>query len=645
MFTSAAFAGAVIARAVPTCPASRPDCLEIFAGRAEVSNCFSRWGWDTAEPVDILYGRDLRDLQVRQDILRWIEHHRPRLVTVAYPCKLWWPLTSIQYNTPQAKRRLHQLRKKDMPLLELCEEVFDLQIKQGSDALGENPLTSASFTAVPIANVLNHPDVYTAVGHGCRFGIAHAKSGKPLLKPTLWFSTSVEICDELGKRCWNETCPGHHEHDTCFGGAEVTAHAGVYTKQIAEAICKGYLRLLKRKEPSRIRVMLRGLSARIRNLQRAANGKLLSREARENLKSLRWSEKTVKRALDKWSAVLLSSEASAEAKAFPTQALGSGSAPPLQDRGDVEMRIDREHEAREVDASLRTELHSDGISFEVPQGKHVSEAMKQALKEMHCNLGHPSRADLERFLKLGGAKQEAIEAVGWMKCIACAHSRKPAAHRVSSIPPCQVVFGDEIQIDCIQLHDADKQPHWFLSVIDRATSYHMLEMMNTQRWTALGNGRGPLLGSLWLRFQEEKRVLLPRELVMQAHGKTWLKLRPAAPAICQLILGENYQRYVSVSTAPSRQMMLQARNNIIEQGPAEEDKAQELFDEAAGPVKASPKRKAKASMACASGTKLGCLDLSCSWQQKQTHHFCCRKKLRASCITTCMGHMGLLKQY
>ena len=96
-----------------------------------------------------------------------------------------------------------------------------------------------------------------------------------------------------------------------------------------------------------------------------------------------------------------------------------------------------------------------------------------------------------------------------------------------------------------------------------------------------------------LRFQEEKRVLLPRELVVQAHGKTWLKLRPTALAICQLILGENYQHNVSISTAPSLQKMLQARNNLIEQGPDEEDKAQELFDEAAGPVEASPKRKAK----------------------------------------------------
>ena len=59
----------------------------------------------------------------------------------------------------------------------------------------------------------------------------------------------------------------------------------------------------------------------------------------------------------------------------------------------------------------------------------------------------------------------------------CAHGRQPATHRVSSIPPCRVTFGDEVQLDCICIHDSDKQPHWFLSVIDRATSYHIVELL------------------------------------------------------------------------------------------------------------------------------------------------------------------------
>ncbi|OLP79805.1 hypothetical protein AK812_SmicGene39865 [Symbiodinium microadriaticum] len=56
--------------------------------------------------------------------------------------------------------------------------------------------------------------------------------------------------------------------------------------------------------------------------------------------------------------------------------------------------------------------------------RRVSEAVRRGLVKAHCKLGHPSVADLQRLLKLGGAKQEVIEAAGWMKCMTCAHGRQ-----------------------------------------------------------------------------------------------------------------------------------------------------------------------------------------------------------------------------
>ena len=117
--------------------------------------------------------------------------------------------------------------------MEFCEKVFEVQLKNGDDAVGENPKLSASFHEKPIKNILNHPSVHTATGHGCRFGIRHAESKKLLLKPTLWFSTSPEICDQLGLVCKNKEHPGDHEHDVCLGGSRITEHAGRYTKKIA----------------------------------------------------------------------------------------------------------------------------------------------------------------------------------------------------------------------------------------------------------------------------------------------------------------------------------------------------------------------------------------------------------------------------
>ena len=113
----------------------------------------------------------------------------------------------------------------------------------------------------------------------------------------------------------------------------------------------------------------------------------------------------------------------------------------------------------------------------MPAGRRLSEAIRHGLVKAHCNLGHPSKEDLARFVKLGGAKQEVIEAVGWMKCVTCAHARRPSTHRTTNIRPCQLAFGDEVQLDCVCIRDANEENHWFLSILDRATSYHMLELM------------------------------------------------------------------------------------------------------------------------------------------------------------------------
>ena len=150
--------------------------------------------------------------------------------------------------------------------------------------------------------------------------------------------------------------------------------------------------------------------------------------------------------------------------------------PPLEDSdGDEEMIP--EPSGENMDQPLRSGLARDGVTFEVPPGRKLSSEIREGLKKAHCNLGHPSKADLQRFLKLGGAKQEVVEAVNWMQCMSCAHSAKPKSHRTASIPPCSITFGDEVHLDCICVHDSAAESHWYLSIVDRATSFHILELL------------------------------------------------------------------------------------------------------------------------------------------------------------------------
>jgi len=127
------------------CGDSRPDVIEIFAGTAEVSLHMARRGWNVSEPVDIVFGSDLRDSVVRDDIKDFLRTHKPRLAIVSYPCRFWTKLSDVNYRTPQRKRKLEKLRKEEEPFLEFTEDVFNIQLEQGGDALAENPLASMSF--------------------------------------------------------------------------------------------------------------------------------------------------------------------------------------------------------------------------------------------------------------------------------------------------------------------------------------------------------------------------------------------------------------------------------------------------------------------------------------------------------------------
>ena len=158
------------AQCVPHFAQVGPDVLEIFAGRAQVTQSFARWGWHAARPVDVKWGDDLYQADQRAELLGWIDQHRPRLVIVSYPCKHWSILTNMQYTAPQEKRQLQNLRKKDGVLLEFVEQVFARQLDRGDDALAENPVNSRSFTTHPMKRVLCHPEVYSALSHGCRYG-------------------------------------------------------------------------------------------------------------------------------------------------------------------------------------------------------------------------------------------------------------------------------------------------------------------------------------------------------------------------------------------------------------------------------------------------------------------------------------------
>ncbi|CAE6970895.1 RE1 [Symbiodinium sp. CCMP2592] len=194
----------------------------------------------------------------------------------------------------------------------------------------------------------------------------------------------------------------------------------------------------------------------------------------EGVSELRWNEKNILRALKQWNVVYAQGDEMSDDDGDEEMI------PDPQEPRSEQTEAAGEEQARgsqEPNQRVRPKLASGGITFEVPAGRRLSEAIRHGLIKAHCNLGHPSKEDLARFLKLGGARKEVVEAVNWMKCVTCAHARRPSTHRTTNMPPCQLEFGDEVQLDCLCIRDANKENFWFLSILDRATSYHVLEML------------------------------------------------------------------------------------------------------------------------------------------------------------------------
>jgi hypothetical protein len=436
MLAAACFLTASVASNVCTAGASlahsrfgdvRPDLIEIFSGNSTVSLQFAKRGWNVCEPVDIVFGSDLKDEETRESVKDTLRNLKPRLAIVSYPCPLWGTMTNVNYRTKQAKRKLARLQKQDEPFLKFVEDIFTIQTENGCDALAENPLPSLSFQRPPIQRVLCRPGIFTGVSHGCRFGLRNCQNNLLLKKPTLWISTSWEICDSLSKRCTNTKTHINHQHGQCLG-SNVSKEAAKYTKEMAKAIHQGFVKLVRRKEPNRLKRMLLSVKKRL---------------GTEDHKDLKWNHDSIQKILRQTNSVYVGEQ-------------------------DVPMGGDLAEGNRPV------AIDPAGVSFEIPNGRKLDSVLRSALTKVHANLGHPSVEDTQRFLRGAGAPQELVEAAGWLKCSVCAKSSKPRIHRSVRMPPHDLQFNDQIMIDCFHVKDMSNKGHWFMSLLDRATMYHLV---------------------------------------------------------------------------------------------------------------------------------------------------------------------------
>ena len=396
----------------------RVDVVEIFGGHSEVSYQFARAGLLASQPYDERYGCNLKCPEQVKKLKEDLDRLQPRLAIVEFPCTRWSTLNNMIYGGDQRKRRiLKKLQKEEMPLLWLTKDVFDIQLNRGDDALAENPRGSEARKQTPIKALENHPEVLIAYSHACRFNFRHLKTGKPIYKPTVWWTTSPEMQTELNVRCL-----GGHQHDVVLGGKNITSHAGCYTPELARAILRGFRATLARKDLGRLSCLRRAAEARVAGRRLQAEPELVE-SAQKNPKLF---------------------------ENYPV-------------------------------SGKDTEIPSEGMSFsfkEKGEAKACGPALRNCIKHLHVNTGHARPDDLARIIKLVGGSDAAVTAARVLRCSTCEAHRRPDAARPSRIKPQDLEFNEVVLGDLYWLPNAKGERKWFFMMVDNATDYCTIELMD-----------------------------------------------------------------------------------------------------------------------------------------------------------------------
>ncbi|CAL1153094.1 unnamed protein product [Cladocopium goreaui] len=165
---------------VTTLAGARPYyvVMEIFAGCARLTARGSvREGWRAMEPIDIIYGYDLKNPVTQKQILDRIGDLKPDLVTLSPRCGPWSQMQRINPNVD----KVMEDRQQDIPLWRFCRKVWDEQDKNGRLVLTENPYQSAALT---MDFMMERPNLHRSKIPQCAFGLKDAVSGKPHQKYT-----------------------------------------------------------------------------------------------------------------------------------------------------------------------------------------------------------------------------------------------------------------------------------------------------------------------------------------------------------------------------------------------------------------------------------------------------------------------------
>ena len=204
-----------------------PLVSEVYTTAQNIMKEAVKVGHQVGTPMSLETGWDFLNASHRKKARELVKKEKPFCLVLAFPCG---PFSPLQRLNPNGRATLEERQVKGRILMNFAIELSKEQLAGGRHCLLENPLPSLAWDTPEMKKFLEENELFTAVFDRSLSGALHKK-------PTKVVSSSPRVLSLLdGVRCKRD-----HVHMPVMGGSKITAHAGIYPKQLARAIVRGLM--------------------------------------------------------------------------------------------------------------------------------------------------------------------------------------------------------------------------------------------------------------------------------------------------------------------------------------------------------------------------------------------------------------------
>lgn len=397
-------------------------------------------------------GFDLKTVAGFRKALKLLRRTKPRYLHVSPPCDPWSAFQNCNQRTEAQISNLGVRRKESRKLLRHCRRLVEVQLYELNGACGwtpEDPEFHHAGGEHPLhAQSWNTPDMKAMVRmcgerfsvHGCRHGMKSRKTGRLIKKPWGWFSTHEGVRSALSMTC--NHAKGTHE----LIQGSITSSTAIYPP----LLCKRFAKALMKDSVHLFPVFS------ILEQQRSFDEQHEVGFVHEH----------------DVSGVFANDEGEVP---NPEDVLGEGAGDSL---GDPEEPHNRGIENQPDDAPERPQRgEMEPYSDENPE-ENVAR-IKQMLRNVHRNMGHPGNEAFTRLLRDAGASEAILKEAQNFSCPECLQRGRRSPTRPSVVPKITQKWFC-VSIDTFwwktpkEALQPGEKPEYVvgLSMMDEATDYH-----------------------------------------------------------------------------------------------------------------------------------------------------------------------------